>query len=187
MGLSQVFGFAKQSGGHLKIYSEVGQGTTIKIYFPRSFATKADVQAATRDQFIETKEMRRGNPSQIILVVEDENSVRALTSMTLRELGYTVVHAEDAVSALQQLDVHPEIELLFTDIVMPGMNGRKLAEEAVLRRPKLKVLFTTGFTRNAVVHGGVLDAGVNFIAKPFTIEQIAAKVAKVIDIAAVPA
>ena len=126
-------------------------------------------------------------PLALILVVEDENSVRALTSMTLRELGYTVVHAEDAVSALQQLDVHPEIELLFTDIVMPGMNGRKLADEAVLRRPKLKVLFTTGFTRNAVVHGGVLDAGVNFIAKPFTIEQIAAKVAKVIDIAAVPA
>ena len=187
MGLSQVFGFAKQSGGHLKIYSEIAQGTTIKIYFPRSFATKADIQAATRDQFIETQEMRRGNPSQIILVVEDENSVRALTSMTLRELGYTVVHAEDAVSALQQLDVHPEIELLFTDIVMPGMNGRKLADEAVLRRPKLKVLFTTGFTSNAVVHGGVLDAGVNFIAKPFTIEQIAAKVAKVIDIAAVPA
>lgn len=187
LGLSQVFGFAKQSGGHLKIYSEIAQGTTIKIYFPRSFATKADIQAATRDQFIETQEMRRGNPSQIILVVEDENSVRALTSMTLRELGYTVVHAEDAVSALQQLDVHPEIELLFTDIVMPGMNGRKLADEAVLRRPKLKVLFTTGFTRNAVVHGGVLDAGVNFIAKPFTIEQIAAKVAKVIDIAAVPA
>jgi len=123
--------------------------------------------------------MTRGNPQQVVLVVEDERQVRGLTVMTLRELGYTVIHAEDAVMALQQIDAHPEINLLFTDIVMPRMNGRKLAEEAVRRGPRMKVLFTTGFTRNAVVHGGVLDAGVNFISKPFTIEQLAAKISGV--------
>ena len=103
-----------------------------------------------------------------------------LPQLSLRELGYTVIHAEDAITASKQLDAHPEVGLLFTDIVMPGMNGRKLADEVVRRQSKLKVLFTTGFTRNAVVHGGVLDAGVNFIAKPFTIEQLAAKVGQVV-------
>ena len=180
MGLSQVFGFVKQSGGHLKIYSEVGQGTTIKIYLSRSFESESAGQVASKLQLAETRGMPHGNPRQIILVVEDEVGVRALTVMALRELGYTVIHAADADTALQQLDKHADINLLFTDIVMPGMNGRKLADEAVRRQPDLKVLFTTGFTRNAVVHGGVLDAGVNFIAKPFTIEQLAAKVSNVV-------
>jgi signal transduction histidine kinase/ActR/RegA family two-component response regulator len=180
LGLSQVFGFVKQSGGHLKIYSEVGQGTTLKIYLPRSFETVQASRAATKLQITESAEMTRGNLRQIILVVEDESHVRGLTVATLRELGYTVIHAEDAITALKQLDAHPEVGLLFTDIVMPGMNGRKLADEAVRRQSQLKVLFTTGFTRNAVVHGGVLDAGVNFIAKPFTIEQLAAKVGQVV-------
>ena len=180
LGLSQVFGFVKQSGGHVKIYSEVGKGTTLKIYLPRSFETVQDSKAANKLQIIETQKMKRGNLRKIILVVEDESLVRGLTVATLRELGYTVIHAEDGITALKQLDAHPEICLLFTDIVMPGMNGRKLADEAVRRQSLLKVLFTTGFTRNAVVHGGVLDAGVNFIAKPFTIEQLAAKVAQVV-------
>jgi signal transduction histidine kinase/ActR/RegA family two-component response regulator len=180
LGLSQVFGFVKQSGGHLKIYSEVGQGTTLKIYLPRSFETVQASSAAVKLQITESAEMTRGNLRQIILVVEDESHVRGLTVATLRELGYTVIHAEDAITALKQLDAHPEVGLLFTDIVMPGMNGRKLADEAVRRQSQLKVLFTTGFTRNAVVHGGVLDAGVNFIAKPFTIEQLAAKVGQVV-------
>ena len=180
LGLSQVFGFVKQSGGHLKIYSEVGQGTTVKIYLPRSFETAQASMAATTLQIAEKQEMKRGNRRQIILVVEDESHVRGLTVATLRELGYTVIHAQDAIAALVQLDAHPDVDLMFTDIVMPGMNGRKLADEAVRRQPRLKVLFTTGFTRNAVVHGGVLDAGVNFIAKPFTIEQLAAKVGQVV-------
>ena len=179
LGLSQVFGFVKQSGGHVKIYSEIGHGTTIRLYLPRFFQLASDGSAASQRRHKETREIPRGDCRQIILVVEDETQVRGLTVMTLRELGYTVVHAEDAATALRQIEAHPEIDLLFTDIVMPGMNGRKLADEAVRRWPQLKVLFTTGFTRNAVVHGGVLDAGVNFISKPFTIEQLAAKVSGV--------
>jgi CheY-like chemotaxis protein len=174
-----VFGFVKQSGGHVKIYSEVGQGTTIKLYLPRFFESASAGNAASGQRQKETREIARGDCRQIILVVEDESQVRGLTVMTLRELGYTVIHAEDATTALRQINAHPEINLLFTDIVMPGMNGRKLAEEAIRRSPPMKVVFTTGFTRNAVVHGGVLDAGVNFISKPFTIEQLAAKISGV--------
>jgi signal transduction histidine kinase/ActR/RegA family two-component response regulator len=179
LGLSQVFGFVKQSGGHVKIYSEVGQGTTIKLYLPRFFESVSAGRAASQQRKAETREMARGDCRQTILVVEDERQVRGLTVMTLRELGYTVIHAEDAATALRQVSAHPEINLLFTDIVMPGMNGRKLADEVARSQPEIKVLFTTGFTRNAVVHGGVLDAGVNFISKPFTIEQLAAKVSGV--------
>jgi CheY-like chemotaxis protein len=179
LGLSQVFGFVKQSGGHVKMYSEVGHGTTIKLYLPRSFDSESAGNAASLQRHNETRDMTRGDSRQIVLVVEDESQVRGLTVMSLRELGYTVLHAEDAVAALKLIDAHPEINLLFTDIVMPGMNGRKLADEAVRRWPRMKVLFTTGFTRNAVVHGGVLDAGVNFISKPFTIEQLAAKISGV--------
>jgi CheY-like chemotaxis protein len=98
----------------------------------------------------------------------------------MRELGYTVIHAGSGQEALQKLADNPGVALMFTDIVMPVMNGRKLAEEAVARRPGLKVLFTTGFTRNAVVHNGMLDPGVNFLAKPFTIDQLAAKVREVL-------
>ena len=181
LGLSQVFGFVKQSGGHLMIYSEVGHGTTVKIYLPRSFGSEQAGQGASTQRHAEARELIRGDGRRLILVVEDESRVRGLTVATLRELGYTVIHAEDAVAALKQLDAHPDVALLFTDIVMPGMNGRKLADEAVRRQSHLKVLFTTGFTRNAVVHGGVLDAGVNFIAKPFTIEQLAAKVGEVVN------
>ena len=163
------------------IYSEVGHGTTVKIYLPRSFGSEQAGQGASTQRHAEARELIRGDGRRLILVVEDESRVRGLTVATLRELGYTVIHAEDAVAALKQLDAHPDVALLFTDIVMPGMNGRKLADEAVRRQSHLKVLFTTGFTRNAVVHGGVLDAGVNFIAKPFMIEQLAAKVGEVVN------
>jgi CheY-like chemotaxis protein len=116
-----------------------------------------------------------------VLVVEDDERVRTGTVDALRELGYTVIHVGDAAEALKKLDEQPKIALLFTDIVMPVMNGRKLAEEALARRPELKVIFTTGFTKNAVVHNGMLDPGVNFIAKPFTLEQLAAKLREVLD------
>ena len=107
--------------------------------------------------------------------------MRLLTVEALRELGYVVVHAANAEDALKKLETHPDVRLLFTDIVMPNMNGRKLADQALQARPELKLLFTTGFTRNAVVHNGVLDHGVNFLAKPFTIDQLAAKVREVLD------
>ncbi len=174
LGLSQVFGFVKQSGGHVKIYSEPGQGTTIKIYLPRHFGENVEIAA-------ERPAAPAAAASETILVVEDDASVRAGTVAALDELGYRVEQAADAVEALRRLEANPQIVLVFTDIVMPGMNGRKLADEMATRFPTVKVLFTTGFTRNAVVHNGVLDHGVNFIAKPFTLEQLARKLREVIE------
>jgi len=124
---------------------------------------------------------RMGTRGEIILVVEDDSLMRRLTTEALQELGYTVFDSENAGNALEVLDRIPEVKLLFTDVVMPDINGKKLADEAVRRRPGLKVLFTTGYTANAVVHGGVLDAGVNLIIKPFTLDQLAAKVRAVLD------
>ncbi|RUZ30094.1 response regulator, partial [Mesorhizobium sp. M7A.F.Ca.CA.001.15.1.1] len=127
---------------------------------------------------------RGDNPAapvaETILVVEDDARVRVSTVEAIRELGYTVIDAASGEEALQKLAENPKVALLFTDIVMPVMNGRKLAEEAVARMPLLKVIFTTGFTRNAVVHNGVLDHDVHFLAKPFTIEQLAAKLRDVL-------
>ena len=109
-------------------------------------------------------------------MVEDEEQVRHLSVEALRELGYTVLQAPNAMTALRVLDEQPEVTLLFTDIVMPDINGRKLADEALRRKPGLKVLFTTGYTNNAIIHNGVLDAGVHLLTKPFTLEQLAGKV-----------
>jgi signal transduction histidine kinase/ActR/RegA family two-component response regulator len=175
LGLSQVFGFVKQSGGHVKIYSEPGEGTTIKIYLPRFFG--AEETAAT----VGRTENPAAPATETILVVEDDARVRVSTTDALRELGYTVIHAGSGQEALEKLAENPGIALLFTDIVMPVMNGRKLAEEAIARMPQLKVIFTTGFTRNAVVHNGVLDHDVHFLAKPFTIEQLDTKLRDVLD------
>lgn len=175
LGLSQVFGFVKQSRGHVAIYSEPGEGTTVKIYLPRQFGDKEEAEATD-----EKGEPAR-KPSETILVVEDDERVRAVTVEALRELGYRVIQAGDAAEALRRLETHPAVSLLFTDIVMPGMNGRKLADEALAAHPVLKTLFTTGFARNAVSHNGVLDHGVNFIAKPFSMEQLARKIRDVLD------
>jgi PAS domain S-box-containing protein len=173
LGLSMVYGFVRQSGGHVKIYSEVSQGTTIKIYLPRFYGAE---ETARDDKERATKSDGQG---QLILLVEDEPSVRSLAADSLRELGYNVVEAESAAAALRMLDGNPEVALLFTDIVMPDMNGRKLADEAVKRRPGLRVIYTTGFARNAVVHNRVLDPGVNFLPKPFTLQQLADKLREV--------
>jgi PAS domain S-box-containing protein len=177
LGLSQVYGFVKQSKGHLKLYSEIGHGTAVKIYLPRYYGTEqvADVGAVIRQP------ERRGMRSEVILVVEDEDRIREVTTEALRELGYTVLNAASAKQALQILESRPEIGLLFTDIVMPDMNGRRLAEAAVKLRPALKVLYTTGYTRNAVVHNGVLDPNVDFIAKPFTVDQLGQKIREVLS------
>jgi signal transduction histidine kinase/CheY-like chemotaxis protein len=175
LGLSQVYGFVKQSHGHIKIYSEVGAGTTVKIYLPRLTGEAKDVKPAA------VEPVRTGDRSEIILVVEDDSLMRRLTSDALHELGYTVFDSDSAANALAIIDREPKVKLLFTDVVMPDINGKKLADEALRRRPGLKVLFTTGYTANAVVHGGVLDAGVNFISKPFTLDQLASKVRTVLD------
>jgi signal transduction histidine kinase len=176
LGLSQVYGFVKQSGGHVKIYSEPALGTTVKVYLPRIVG--ADAEAAIDAAGIG---MPLGEQEEVVLVVEDEPAVRQFSIDALTELGYRVLEADGAATALRLLDAHPEIALMFTDIVMPDVNGAKLAIEARRRRPGLKVLFTTGYTRNAVVHNGVLDPGVELVGKPFTIEELAAKVREVLD------
>jgi CheY-like chemotaxis protein len=171
LGLSQVFGFVKQSTGHLKLYSEVGHGTTAKIYLPRSMR-----ELPTGEVSDAGDATPQGAIDQVILVVEDDASVREMTVGALRDLGYTVIHAPSGKEALRQLDAHTNVALLFTDVVMPEMNGRELAAEAQKRRPAVKVLYTTGYTRNAIVHNGVVDPGTAFLAKPFTIKQLAVKV-----------
>jgi signal transduction histidine kinase/ActR/RegA family two-component response regulator len=178
LGLSQVYGFVKQSRGHVKIYSESGHGTTVKLYLPRYFGLGAAIASSPPAAQSATLQAQ---DSELILVVEDDEKVRHTSVDSLRELGYTVVQASDGNQALAVLTLQPRIDLLFTDIVMPDMNGRKLSEAARRSRPELKVLYTTGYTRNAVVHNGVLDPGVAFLAKPFTIDQLAAKVREVID------
>jgi PAS domain S-box-containing protein len=179
LGLSQVYGFVKQTGGHVKIYSEVGAGTVVKVYLPRLLATQevtgTSVNAAPLAQ------MPLGDGHELILVVEDEPAVRQLSIDALTELGYQVLQADGAAAALQLLKAHPAIDLLFTDVVMPEVNGRKLADQALLLRPHLKVLFTTGYARSAVVHNGVLKAGVHLIGKPYTLDDLAMRVRQVLD------
>jgi signal transduction histidine kinase/CheY-like chemotaxis protein len=176
LGLSQVYGFIKQSHGHSRIYSEPGAGTTVKIYLPRLLAGEDTPLVRGMAEAVETS--RAG---ETILVVEDDGLMRLMSADALRDLGYTVVDCESGARALAILDGMAGIDLLFTDVVMPDMNGPKLADEALRRRPDLKVLYTTGHTPNAVVHGGVLDAGVNLLSKPFTLAQLARKVRAVLD------
>ncbi len=176
LGLSQVYGFVKQSGGHVKIYSEVGLGTTVKIYLPRLHAFAAEIEAAP------AAEVPGAGQAETVLVVEDDADVRAYTTGILRELGYQVIEVGDGQSALQRLAQHPEIELLFTDVGLPGgMNGRQLADQARLARRDLRVLFTTGYARNAIVHDGRLDPGVQLITKPFTYAALGAKLRDMLD------
>ncbi len=174
LGLSQVYGFVKQSGGHVKIYSEVGLGTTVKIYLPRHTGEEDEATASAQPAGAD-------GGLELILVVEDDESVRRVTLDAVQELGYRTLEADGATEALRLLDMHPEIALLFTDIVMPEIDGRNLADEAMRRRPGLKVVFTTGYTRNAVVHNGVLDAGVRLLTKPFTLDELSAKLREALD------
>jgi PAS domain S-box-containing protein len=176
LGLSQVYGFAKQSGGHVKIYSEVDEGTTVKIYFPRVHA------AISRDESEEVPLVARGSANETILVVEDDTDVRSYGCDTLRELGYNVLEAKDGHAGLNLLDSHPHIKILFTDVGLPGgMNGRQLADEARRRKPHLRVLFTTGYARNAIVHDGRLDPGVELITKPYTQAALSTKLRDMLD------
>ena len=145
-----------------------------RCIFHRVYRADTDINTVSKGS--EVKRLPMGKADQLILVVEDDAKVREVTLSMLRDLGYSTIHAEGAGTALRQLDDHPNVTLLFTDIVMPDVNGRKLADEALKRRPELKVLFTTGFTKNAVVHNGVLDAGVQLLQKPFSIEELASKI-----------
>jgi signal transduction histidine kinase len=177
LGLSQVYGFVKQSGGHVKIYSEVGQGTTAKLYFPRHRAKGAAAEPPAA-----AAAAPHAKPGETVLVVEDDPDVRSFTTEIVAKLGYSVVCAGDGAAALRLLESDPEVHLLFTDVGLPkGMNGRQLADEAVRRWPRLKVLFTTGYARNAIVHHGRLDPGVEVLFKPFAFAELAAKLRRVLD------
>ena len=175
LGLSQVYGFIKQSGGHIKIYSEVGSGSSVKMYLPRFVGIAPDHGFPLR------KPIQTAIQGEAILVVEDDPLMRRLTVEALRELGYLITECQNGHEALSVLSQSKEFRMLLTDIVMPEISGKKLADEATRIRPDLKVLFTTGYTQNAVVHGGVLDPGVQFLSKPFALDQLAAKVRSVLD------
>ncbi|GJE41831.1 CHASE3 domain-containing protein [Methylobacterium soli] len=175
LGLSQVYGFVKQSDGHVKIYSEPNHGTTVKIYLPRLVGP---VPAPAGRQV--HADIPEGHPGEIILVVEDEDNVRRMAVEALRDLRYTVIHASGPAEALRLLDRQGEIALLFTDVVMPDMSGKELADAVRRLRPGLPVLYTTGYTRNAIVHNGIVDSDVQLLGKPYTLEQLARKVRTVL-------
>ena len=175
LGLSMIYGFVKQSGGHVAISSELGHGTTVRLYFPRCIT---EVESAPETSETVIPKSDRG---EVVLVVEDNDDVRAYTVMTLGELGYDVREAAGYDEALEALRADDRIDLLFTDVVLPGKSGRVIADEATQLRPALKVLFATGYSRDAIVHHGRLDPGVNLITKPFTFEQLALKVREVLD------
>jgi signal transduction histidine kinase len=176
LGLSQVYGFIRQSGGHAKIYSELNVGTTVKLYLPRH--TGPAETAAEPTQEVAASD----GGAELILVVEDEDDVRSFVVETLRDLGYEVIGAAEGARALAVLDNRDDIDLLFTDVGLPGnFNGRQLAEEARRRRPNLKILYTTGYARNAIVHHGRLDPGVDLISKPFTAGALIARIRAVLD------
>ena len=178
LGLSQVYGFIKQSSGHIAVYSEPGVGSSFKLYLPRDARPARDLQVV---RTVFDGVLPRGAPGERILVVEDDAQVRRTNVEGLRELGYTVHHAGNGGEALELLQTLPEIHLLFTDVVMPGMGGRELAQEVLRRRPATKVLFTTGYTRNAIVHGGTLDPHLELLSKPYAIDQLARKVRGMLD------
>jgi PAS domain S-box-containing protein len=176
LGLSMIYGFAKQSRGHLKIYSEVGHGTTVRLYLPRLSGAGA---AATAPAPVPVPHSRGG---ETILVVEDEADVRTFVVSQLRDLGYRVIEAADGPQAQNILESDQPIDLLLTDVVMPGgITGRRLAEGAKLARPNLRTLFTSGYTENSIVHQGKLDPGVNFLSKPFRRQDLSLKVREALD------
>jgi CheY-like chemotaxis protein len=178
LGLSQVYGFVRQSSGDVKIHSEIGRGTTLKLYLHRYRGAPG---RETENSAADENPMLLGSAEEIVLVVEDDELVREMSVSALRELGYVVHEAGTGARALQMLGELPRIDLLFTDIVMPGMTGRQLAERASSRWPGLKVLYTTGYTRNAVVQSGTVDADGAFLTKPFSITELAEKVRAVLD------
>ena len=174
LGLSQVYGFIKQSGGHVKIYSELGEGSAVKLYLPRHDGEEAIIPAD------DPAGSERGR-GETILIVEDDDGVRQYAAEILRDLNYQVIEAKDSASALRLLDAEKKFDLLLTDVVLPGKNGRELANEVEARRPGTKVIFMTGYSRNAIVHQGQLDRGTELISKPLIEAVVARKIRQVLD------
>jgi CheY-like chemotaxis protein len=175
LGLATVYGIVKQSGGDIWVYSEPGKGSAFKLYFPRIAEPSADL--------LDSDDVRRRNRGQeTVLVVEDEQGVRELIARMLERQGYKVLTAGNAREAIEVSASHSErIAMLLTDVVMPQMSGHQLAEELERSRPDMKVLYLSGYTENTVVHHGVLDAGVEFLAKPFSQETLAQKIREILD------
>ncbi len=181
LGLATIHGFVKQSKGHIRIYSEPGQGAAVKIYLPR--LTDAPYVAAT-PEIQEPSEA--GAPTakegEAVLLVEDDDGVREFARGALESLGYQVIAGSDGVEGLALFREAERIDALFTDVVLPGgMNGRKLADEALRLKPGLAILFTTGYTRNAIVHDGRLDPDVQLISKPYTRAVLARSLRRILD------
>ena len=180
LGLAMIHGFAKQSNGHIRVYSEVGQGTTVKVYLPRLVQTAEPAAApvAAADE----GEAPRGRDGEVVLMVEDDEGVRDFALATLESLGYRVLAGRDASEGLALARQAERIDLMFTDVVLPGgVNGRQLSEQVAALWPALPVLFTTGYTRNAIVHGGRLDPGVRLLSKPYTRTLLARAVRNLIE------
>jgi PAS domain S-box-containing protein len=176
LGLSQVYGFVKQSAGHIKIYSELGEGTTVKLYLPRVAGEGVDA-----GEVIGAQAMTGQARSETILVVEDNELLMSSVAAMLRDQGYRVLTAPNGATALQVLGSEPEVDLLFTDVGLPGgLNGRELGDQVKRLRPDLKIVFTTGYTRNAIIHQGRLDRGIEWIGKPFTYAALVAKIQRVL-------
>jgi PAS domain S-box-containing protein len=182
LGLAMVHGFVKQSGGHVRIYSEVGHGTTVKLYLPRHIPHE-HIPSAPAPAAASPDAPLRSRSGELILLVEDNDGVREYATSLLEDLGYRVLDARDAASALSLLETSASsVDLLFTDVVLPaGVSGRALADAALKQRPDMPVLFTTGYTENAIVHHGRLDPNVHLLTKPYTQKDLAAKVYELLD------
>jgi CheY-like chemotaxis protein len=173
LGLATTYGAVKQSGGYIEVESEVGKGTTFKIYLPR---VEEEGKTLKDGRLVDLP-----GGAETVLLVEDEDTVRNLCSRILGELGYQVIQARSGAEAVAAAGRDDRIDLLLTDVVMPGMSGKELATQLVLRHPEMKVLFMSGYTDDAIVHHGVLDEGVSFIGKPYTPSALARKVRQVIE------
>jgi CheY-like chemotaxis protein len=176
LGLSMIYGFARQSDGYARIYSEPGQGTTVKLYLPRS---SGDVEDAA--ELPGEAAARASAAGETVLVVEDEAVVRGLVVEVLSDLGYNVLEAEDGPGGVALLGAGRPIDLLITDMGLPGLNGRQVAEAGRALQPSLKVLFMTGYAENAALASGFLERGMAMITKPFAMESLADKIREVID------
>jgi signal transduction histidine kinase/ActR/RegA family two-component response regulator len=180
LGLSQAHGFVRQSAGHIKIYSELGHGTCVKLYLPR-YIEECEAVGAPAQQAPTEDEFPRGRAGEIVLLVEDDENARRITAQGVRELGYTVLEAGSGKEAIQIIRSRADISLMITDVVMPDMDGARRAREAVFRRHALHVMFITGYSAHAIARNGMLEPHVNLLTKPFTLAQLAERIRAVLD------